>query len=230
MSDKTVGTAAPARIVVINHKAANIHSVDKALNRVGADAVVSSSVADLLAADGAVLPGVGAIDAAMRALEELDLIAPIIDFAASGRPLFGVCLGMQLLFERSDEGSRPGLGLIPGDVRRMEAVANGQARKIPHMGWNSVDFKQDSPNRHPVFGDAVSGSHFYFVHGYECVPTDEGDIEGTTDYGTEICAAVSRGNIVGTQFHPEKSQDFGLQLYENFTDYVTKTMAESVGR
>ena len=194
----------------------------------GADAVVSSSAGDLLAADGAVLPGVGAIDAAMRALKELDLIGPITDFAASGRPLFGVCLGMQLLFERSDEGSRPGLGLIPGDVRRMDAIANGQARKIPHMGWNSVDFGLGGSDRHPVFSEAASGSHFYFVHSYECVPTDKADIAGTTDYGTEICAAVSRGNIVGTQFHPEKSQDFGLQLYKNFTDYVTKTTAETV--
>ena len=228
MNEKAVGAMKPARIVVINHKAANIHSVDKALYRVGADAIVSSSADDLLAADGAVLPGVGAIDAAMRALEELDLIGPILDFAASGRPLFGVCLGMQLLFERSDEGSRPGLGLIPGDVRRMKAVANGQSRKIPHMGWNSVDFKLDGLDRHPVFSEAVSGSHFYFVHGYECVPTDESDIVGTTEYGTEICAAVSRGNIVGTQFHPEKSQDLGLQLYKNFTEYVTRTTASTV--
>ncbi len=223
-------------IVVVNHKAANIHSVDKALQQVGANAVVSSSAADLASASAAVLPGVGSSDAAMRALTELDLVEPIKDFAASGRPLLGVCLGMQLLFDSSEEGDMPGLGLIPGEVKRMDPIANGAPRKIPHMGWNSVrllgdaaiaktgaktDAKTDErtgdgAGGHPLFDGTPQDSYFYFVHSYECVPANSEDVLATTEYGSTLCAATGRGNVTGTQFHPEKSQDLGLRLYSNF--------------
>ena len=211
-------------IVVVNHKAANIHSVDKALQRVGANAIVSSSADDLASASAAVLPGVGSSDAAMRALRKLDLIEPLKDFAASGRPLLGVCLGMQLLFDSSEEGDMPGLGLIPGVVKRMAPTADGASRKIPHMGWNSVRLLGNrAGNRsgdrgfgHRLFDGARQNSYFYFVHSYECVPADPDDVLATTEYGTTICAAAGRGNVMGTQFHPEKSQDLGLRLYENF--------------
>ncbi|MCH7734797.1 MAG: imidazole glycerol phosphate synthase subunit HisH [Chloroflexi bacterium] len=212
-------------IVVVNHKAANIHSVDKALQRVGANAIVSSSADDLASASAAVLPGVGSSDAAMRALRKLDLIEPLKDFAASGRPLLGVCLGMQLLFDSSQEGDMPGLGLIPGEVKRMAPVADGAPRKIPHMGWNSVLFSGDGVGNgglgHPLFDGTEQNSYFYFVHSYECVPADPDDVLATTEYGTTICAAAGRGNVVGTQFHPEKSHDLGLRLYENFVQMAS---------
>lgn len=203
-------------IVVVNHRAANIHSVDKAFQRVGANAIVSSSADDLASASAVVLPGVGSSDGAMRALRELDLVEPLKDFAASGRPLLGVCLGMQLLFDSSEEGDMPGLGLIPGEVKRMAPVADGVRRKIPHMGWNSVLIAGDGAPAHPLFDGAQQNSYFYFVHSFECVPADPKDVLATTDYGTTICAAAGRGNVIGTQFHPEKSQDLGLRLYENF--------------
>ncbi len=202
--------------MVVNHKAANIHSVDKALQWVGANAVVSSSADDLASASAAVLPGVGSSDAAMRALRKLDLIEPLKDFAASGRPLLGVCLGMQLLFDSSEEGDMPGLGLIPGEVKRMAPIADGAPRKIPHMGWNSVRFLGDRALGHPLFDGARQNSYFYFVHSYECVPADPDDVLATTEYGSTICAAAGRDNVMGTQFHPEKSQDLGLRLYKNF--------------
>ena len=212
-------------IVVVNHKAANIHSVDKALQRVGANAIVSSSADDLALASGAVLPGVGSSDAAMRALRKLDLIEPLKDFAASGRPLLGVCLGMQLLFDSSQEGDMPGLGLIPGEVKRMAPVADGVPRKIPHMGWNSVLLSGDGVGNgglgHPLFDGTRQNSYFYFVHSYECVPADPVDVLATTEYGTTICAAAGRDNVVGTQFHPEKSHDLGLRLYENFVQMAS---------
>ena len=222
MLHRLMSDAAP-RFVVINHTAANIHSVAKALERCGADTVVSSSPADLAAADGAVLPGVGASDAAMRALDRLGLIDPIKEFAASGRPLLGVCLGMQLLFEKSDEGDLPGLGLIQGEVVRLPR--NGGRLKIPHMGWNSVAFTGDSEVRHPVFSGLPQDGYFYFVHSYVCRPTDARDIAATTHYGSEICAAVARGEIVATQFHPEKSQALGLRIYRNFVRHVAQRAA-----
>ncbi len=211
--------AAP-RLMVINHTAANIHSVAKALERCGADVAVSSAPADLASADGAVLPGVGASDAAMRALDRLGLIEPIRKFAASGRPLFGVCLGMQLLFEKSAEGDLPGLGLIRGQVVRMSS--DGGRLKIPHMGWNSVTFTADGDRRHPVFAGLPQDGYFYFVHSYACAPTDPLDIAATTEYGGRICAVVARDEILATQFHPEKSQALGLRIYRNFVRHVAR--------
>lgn len=207
--------------MVVNHRAANIHSVEKALQRVGANAIVSSSADDLASASAVILPGVGSSDGAMRALKALDLIQPLKDFAASGRPLLGVCLGMQLLFDSSEEGDMPGLGLIPGEVKRMAPIANGVRRKIPHMGWNSVLIAGGDASAHPLFDGARQNSYFYFVHSFECVPEDPNDVLATTDYGTTICAAAGRGNVIGTQFHPEKSQDLGLRLYENFWRMVS---------
>ena len=193
-------------IMVVNHKAANIHSVDKALQRVGANAIVSSSADDLASASAAVLPGVGSSDAAMRALRKLDLIEPLKDFAASGRPLLGVCLGMQLLFDSSEEGDMPGLGLIPGVVKRMAPTADGASRKIPHMGWNTVRWTGE----HPVTKGIPDGSYFYFVHSFYPVPTDDDVTLGETTYGLTFPSVVARVNIVATQFHPEKSGADGL--------------------
>ena len=155
------------RIVVVNHQAANIHSVAKALEKTGADVLVTVDAKVLAGADGAVLPGVGASDAAMRALGDLRLIEPLREFAGSGRPLLCVCLGMQLLFPRSEEGDLPGLGLLDGDVRRfpydMAADYGGGRLKVPQMGWNEVTFGTDEGGRHPVFEGIEQRQHFYFV-------------------------------------------------------------------
>ena len=208
------------RIVVIDHRAANIHSVAKALARCGIDPIVSGAAKDLETADGAVLPGVGAIDAAMRNLQNLGLVEPIRRFVASRRPLLGVCLGMQLLFPKSEEGDLPGLGLIDGEVVRFPDDMPDRL-KVPHMGWNSVTFTE-SALRHPVFDGVRQGSYFYFVHSYYCKPAHEADVAATTDYGGEVCAAVIKGEVVATQFHPEKSGLVGLRIYENFVEYVAE--------
>lgn len=206
-------------IAVVNHTAANIHSVDKALRRVGADARVTADADELMGASGIVLPGVGASDAAMRALLRLDLVDPIKKFAATGKPVLGVCLGMQVLFDSSEEGELPGLGLIPGIVREMQPNVDGISRKIPHMGWNAVQFIRTREEVPQIFAETPQDAHFYFVHSYECIPASEDDVIAVTEYGSTICAVVARDNVIGTQFHPEKSQDRGLDIYRKFVDF-----------
>lgn len=219
--------------MVINHQAANIHSVGKALERCGADVDITDSAEALLAADGAVLPGVGAFNAAMRALGELELIEPIREFVRSGRPMLSVCLGMQILFPESDEGELRGLGLMDGRVARFDVDSSsskggGPRLKVPHMGWNTVRFTAPDAERHPVFRGIPDGSYFYFVHSYLCLPSDPGDIAATTDYGGTVCAALVKGDLVATQFHPEKSAELGLRIYSNFVRHVARTAAARV--
>jgi len=212
------------RIVVLNTRAANVHSVEKALRKVGADPLVTSDPADLATADAAVLPGVGASDAVMTALNNLGFAEPVKEFAASGKPLLCVCVGLQVLFDGSEEGELPGLGLIAGNVELIPTGMKdelGSSMKVPHMGWNEVQFTGEDANRNPMFKGIPQGSHFYFVHSYRCVPDDQADVAATADYGVEICAAVTRGNVVGTQFHPEKSGEVGLQIYKNFLDLAS---------
>lgn len=213
-----------ARIAIVDTRASNLHSVSKALERVGADANVTSDPAELASADAAVMPGVGASDAVMRALGDQGLIEPVRQFAASGRPLLCVCLGMQVLFDESSEGELPGLGIMRGTVERFpEGLReDGRTLKIPHMGWNSIQFTRADQERHPAFRGIPDNSYFYFVHSYRCLPAEGSVIAATTQYGEEVCAAVSRGAVAGTQFHPEKSGDIGLQIYENFVRHANK--------
>ena len=223
-------TAIPTnpRIVVLNTRAANVHSVEKALRKVGADPVVTSDPGELETADAAVLPGVGASDAVMRALNTLGMSEPVKNFAGYGKPLLCVCVGLQVLFDSSEEGELPGLGLVDGDVRLITSGMTdelGAAMKVPHMGWNEVTFAGDDGDRNPMFKGIPQGSHFYFVHSYRCVPDKEAEIAATTQYGVEICAAVARGNVIGTQFHPEKSGDVGLQIYKNFLDLAVESVS-----
>ncbi len=213
-------------IVVLNTRAANVHSVEKALRKVGADPVVTSDPAELATADAAVLPGVGSSDAVMNALNTLEMSEPVKEFAASGKPLLCVCVGLQVLFDSSEEGELPGLGLVEGNVQLIPTGMTdelGSAMKVPHMGWNAVRFTNDDANRNLLFKGIPQGSHFYFVHSYRCVPTEQVAVAATTDYGVEICAAIARGNVAGTQFHPEKSGDVGLQIYKNFLDLASTT-------
>mgnify|MGYP006434589617 FL=1 len=212
------------RIVVLNTRAANVHSVEKALRKVGADPIVTSDPAELASADAAVLPGVGASDAVMNALNTLEMSEPVKEFAASGKPLLCVCVGLQVLFDSSEEGELPGLGLVDGNVQLIPTGMTdelGSAMKVPHMGWNEVTFAGDETDRNPMFKGIPQGSHFYFVHSYRCVPDQKAEVAATANYGVEICAAVARGNVVGTQFRPEKSGEVGLQIYKNFLDLAS---------
>jgi glutamine amidotransferase len=214
------------RIVVLNTRAANVHSVEKALRKVGADPLVTSDPADIASADAVVLPGVGASDAVMTALNTLNMAEPVKEFAASGKPLLCVCVGLQVLFDSSEEGELPGLGLVEGSVQLIPTGMKdelGSSMKVPHMGWNEVQFSGEESDRNPLFKGIPQGSYFYFVHSYRCVPDDQAEVAATAQYGVEVCAAVARGNVVGTQFHPEKSGDVGLQIYKNFLDLASAT-------
>ena len=223
------------QIAIIDTGAANIGSVKKAVDyafrqRSAAaedlklSALITSEPKVLLESDAAVLPGVGANDSVMRSLKQFGtekLPSAIREFAGSGRPLLCVCIGMQILMETSDEGELAGLGMIRGSVKRLRnRDETGERLKIPHMGWNSVRFKQENPDkRHRLFQNIPQDTHFYFVHSFHCEP-DEDVTAAETQYGQTVCAAVTRSNIVGTQFHPEKSGRWGIKVYENFIEYA----------
>jgi glutamine amidotransferase len=194
-------------IAIVDYQAGNLRSVQKALQKFGATATITSDGGEIQVADAMVFPGQGANDSSMRQLKARNLVAPIKDFIASGRPFLGVCLGLQLLLEGSDEGVEPGLGVVEGRVRQLPAGA-----KVPHMGWNQVEFRAE----HPVLEGLQTGSYFYFVHSYYADPALETIVAGTTTYNIEFCSAVAWDNVLAVQFHPEKSGNNGLRLYQNF--------------
>jgi glutamine amidotransferase len=208
------------RIVVVDYGMGNLRSVAQALRHVApnAEIVVSGHVADIENADRIVFPGQGAMPDCMRSLRESGLRDALVH-AARNKPLLGVCIGEQLLFDRSEEGDTPGLGLVPGDVLRFrlegQLQSDGSRFKVPQMGWNRVH--QTRP--HALWNDIPDGSHFYFVHSYFAVPADATHMAGQTLYGALFCSAVARDNIFATQFHPEKSATAGLQLYRNFVHW-----------
>ncbi len=202
------------KIVVIDYQSGNLRSVAKALEVVGAAPVVTEDSTELMSADAAILPGVGSGPAAMQALEKRGLTGPLREYVASGRPFLGVCLGLQLLLERTEEGEAPCLGIVSGPVRRLPLGV-----KVPHMGWNSVEFNGSHGN-HPVFQGIPLASHFYFVHSYYADPTDRSGVVGTTSYGIPFCSVYARDNLAATQFHPEKSGPVGLQIYRNFLTFT----------
>lgn len=200
-------------IAVIDNGICNLRSVTKALETVGGEPQVVHSPEELAAANaaGLVLPGVGALRDCVAALRETGLADAVKDWIEADRPFLGVCLGMQALFDRSEEGGIEGLGIFPGEVKRFVRPAEF---KIPHMGWNSVRFVQEDS---PLRGDLrVDGESFYFVHSFHCVPRDPELVLAECDYGGAFTAAVGRGNCFATQFHPEKSQTKGIELYRNF--------------
>ena len=195
------------KIVVIDYQSGNLRSVAKALETAGAVATVTGDPALVEDADALILPGVGSGPAAMHSLQQRGLVEPLRRFADSGRPFLGVCLGLQLLMDRTDEGDAPCLGIVPGGVKKLPA-----GLKVPHMGWNSVKLSQ----QHRLFKDIPQDSHFYFVHSYYALPEDNAAVAGITDYGLAFCSVYARGNLVATQFHPEKSGTIGLNIYRNF--------------
>lgn len=187
----------------------NLRSVQNAVYQNGFDPIVVTAAANFDDLTHLILPGVGNFSAAVPEIERRQLKQPILDFVASGRPLLGTCLGMQLLMSVSEEGgTHVGLGLIEGKVKRL----SGEGLRVPHVGWNVLNMTQS----HPVFQGIKSGRDFYFVHSYAAVCEDEADLLGTTEYGGAVTAVVGRANVVGMQFHPEKSQVNGLRLIENF--------------
>jgi glutamine amidotransferase len=174
--------------------------------------VVTADADGLAGADALVIPGVGHFGQCVRALRDAGLEDAVRGFVGTGRPVVGVCVGMQILFETSDEDDAPGLGLLPGRVRRLEG---SRTVKVPHMGWNTVAW---TGRRHPLTAGIPDGTHFYFVHSY--APDLGPDAVGATEHGRPFAAAVARGNVFATQFHPEKSGEAGLQLYENLVKEV----------
>ncbi len=204
------------KVVVIDYQSGNLRSVAKALEAVGAAPLVTEDPSELEDADAVVLPGVGSGPAAMRALTARKLVEPIRSYVQEQRPFLGVCLGLQLLLEMTEEGDAPCLNIVPGRVRRLPS-----SLKVPHMGWNSVEFRAE----HPVFRSIPPYSHFYFVHSYYADPENPEVIAGLTDYGIPFCSAYASGNLVATQFHPEKSGAVGLQIYRNFLSFARSAKA-----
>jgi imidazole glycerol-phosphate synthase subunit HisH len=197
-------------IIVVDYDAGNLRSVQRALEAVGEHPRVTSDPRAVENAEALVLPGVGSAQDCMRKLADRGLIEPLRAYAASGRPFLGVCVGLQLLFEGSEEGGGVEcLGILPGMVRRFPA---DKGLKVPQIGWNTVSIVRP----HPLFDGISDGSYFYFVHGYYADPSHQDMTIGVTDYGVDFAAVVASDNIVATQFHPEKSADMGLRLYANF--------------
>jgi glutamine amidotransferase len=197
-----------ARIAICDYGVGNVRSVERAVLAAGGEPRLTHDRAEIDAADGMILPGVGAFGAAVDALEQTGLGAVVTGFAASGRPLLGVCLGFQVLFESSDEsGGRRGLGLLPGAIARL-----GRERgKVPHMGWNGLHLVR--PSR--LLDGLGEGTHAYFVHSYAAA-ADPAVVVATCDYGGPLVAVCERDNVLATQFHPEKSGAAGLRIYANF--------------
>jgi imidazole glycerol-phosphate synthase subunit HisH len=204
-------TARP-RLAVVDYGAGNLVSIEQALTTVGADVRIAVEPADLRDVDAVVVPGVGAAAPAMVRLGDQGLVDPILDWLSADRPFLGICLGLQLLFEGSDEDGAVSLGVLPGRTRRLR-----DAPTLPHIGWNQVDRMYP----HPVFDGIVDGADFYFVHSYAGdLPDGHCDVVAQTTHGGTFVSAVSRGSTIGVQFHPERSGTDGLRLLANFVDLV----------
>ena len=195
-------------IAIIDYGAGNLRSVVNAVSRLGYQARVTSSPHEMLAAQAVILPGVGAAADTMTNLQTFGLVNPIRHFIAWNRPFLGVCVGLQILFSGTEEGGwHECLGIINGVVCRLPP-----GLKIPHMGWNQVKQKVS----HPIFDGIPDEANFYFVHSYYAEPEDKSLVAGETEYGISICSVMAKGNLIATQFHPEKSGEVGLKIYDNF--------------
>jgi glutamine amidotransferase len=204
-------------IGIVDYGMGNLRSVQKALQRVGADAEIANAGEQVDRFSRLIVPGVGAFKDAMAHLHERQLIDPIRKFIASGRPVLGICLGLQLLFETSTEdGLHEGLGVLPGRVVHFEP--DDPALKVPHMGWNAIEPAAPGNADNPLLAGIESPAYVYFVHSYYPQPTDLADVATSTEYAGRFCSSVRRDNLFATQFHPEKSQQVGLKMLANFAE------------
>jgi len=208
------------KLVVIDYDSGNLRSVSKALESVGVNHIVTADPDLIESAEAVVFPGVGSAPSAMAALKSRNLVQPLREYVASGRPFLGVCLGLQLLMDRTEEGDAECLGIVPGQAKRLTAENPDGGLKVPHMGWNSVLFTDS----HPVFAGIPQDSYFYFVHSYYAVLEHSVGLAGITNYGVDFCSVYAKGNLVATQFHPEKSGPVGVSIYKNFAALAIKSL------
>ena len=203
-------------IVIVDYGVGNLFSLASSLSAIGAETIISSKAEDIISADKIILPGVGAFGDAIQKLNDTGLVPTILSEVKKGKPLLGICLGMQLLFEKSYEyGEHQGLGLIKGEVKDLkeDLVANGFDYKVPEMGWNALKFHNPSP----LFKYIKEGDFVYFVHSYHAVGCEQ-SLTASTEYGVRVTAAVQNGNVFGAQFHPEKSGEVGLNILRAFCE------------
>jgi glutamine amidotransferase len=210
-STRHVEVVSAMSVTVVAYGLGNLGSVMNMLRRIGADPRLASTPEEIEASDRLLVPGIGAFDAGMTLLRDAGLVEPIRACAASGRPILGICLGMQLLLDSSEEGTEPGIGLIPGSSRRFDG-SNGL--RVPHVGWNTL-----TPTRpDPLVAGLTDESRFYFVHSYHVVPVSPADSLTVTEYGAPFTSMVRAGNVMGAQYHPEKSHAFGMHILSNFSN------------
>ena len=201
-------------IAIIDYGAGNIQSVSKALAHIGREAFITRDKDKILKADGAVLPGVGSFGDTMVTMNEYGIKDTVIEYTKSGKPFLGICLGLQLLFPKSEESPEAeGLGIFDGSITK---IPSGEGLKIPHIGWNSLDIKKNDG----LFKGIGKNPYVYFVHSYFLNASDRSIVSAQTEYGVTIDAAVEKGNVFATQFHPEKSGETGLKILRNFADIV----------
>jgi glutamine amidotransferase len=212
-------------VAVVDYDMGNLHSACKGLENAGATPLITDSALDLERADAIVLPGVGAFDPAVQHLRSRQLEAPIKAAIASGKPFLGICLGLQILFDGSEEGREPGLGIVPGKVRRFR---HEPGITIPHMGWNQLDLTQPQA---PLWSDLPEHAWMYFVHSYYVDPVDPTVRAATITHGAQtVTAAICRDNLMAVQFHPEKSSDAGLKLLANFVEFAASRQPSVASR
>lgn len=205
-------------IAIIDYGAGNLRSVANAVAKLGYQAKITGNANDLLNAKAVILPGVGSGGDTMQSLKSIGLVNPIRRYISEGGAFFGICVGLQVLFTGTEEGGGyECLDIIPGRVKKLPS-----GLKIPHMGWNQVAQKV----AHPIFENIPDKANFYFVHSYYVEPDDASIVVGETDYGLTLCSVIARGNLVATQFHPEKSGDYGLRMYANFIKMAMETQVK----
>ncbi|MDG2101771.1 MAG: imidazole glycerol phosphate synthase subunit HisH [Dehalococcoidales bacterium] len=202
-------------ISILNTKSANFHSVKKAIDLYNKQNIITSDINEINNSKGLIIPGVSSTDTVMQNIKDLNLEKIILDFYSSGKPILCICVGMQILFENSEEGVKPGLGIIEGSVKKIPKLKN--KFKVPHMGWNQLELVKESE----IFKGISTNTNFYFVHSYFCDPLDEEIIIGKTNYSIQMCAAIQKNNLLAVQFHPEKSGKDGLKIYENFNKMIS---------
>lgn len=201
-------------IAIIDYGAGNIQSVNKALKHIGCDTIITKDKNIILKSDGAILPGVGSFGDTMDTMTKYGIKDTVLEYTNCGKPFLGICLGLQLLFPASEESPEAkGLGVFDGTITK---IPSGDGLKIPHIGWNSLDIK----NKDGIFKDIKGNPYVYFVHSYYLNAADKSIVSAQTNYGVTIDAAIAKGNVFATQFHPEKSGETGLKILKNFADIV----------